>query len=177
MSAGVDVATPRLFLRKFTLADVEDFYRLGSDPEIIRYTGDPGGGFKSIEEAEAVLRSHPLADYKKHGYGRWASVDRGSGRVIGFAGLKYLEEHDEIDLGYRFIPEYWGQGLATEAARASLAYGFDELHLEQMIGLVFPENTASIRVLEKIGMERQGLSEYFGHEVLKFLARRDRPAS
>jgi RimJ/RimL family protein N-acetyltransferase len=62
---------------------------------------------------------------------------------------------DEVDLGYRFLPQYWGRGLATEASVVCLAYGFDVLGLERIIGITMPENLASMRVLEKVGMERQ----------------------
>jgi RimJ/RimL family protein N-acetyltransferase len=72
---------------------------------------------------------------------------------IGWAGLAYLPEFDEIDIGYRFLPEYWGSGFATEAAHAVLTYGFDHYKIEKIIAIAVKENKASIRVMEKIGME------------------------
>jgi [ribosomal protein S5]-alanine N-acetyltransferase len=102
----IPLETERLLLREFTDADVEAFFELGHNPLITRYTADPG--FTSLDGALASLRERPLADYQKHGYGRWAVVLKSSGQVIGFAGLKYLEDLQAVDIGYRFLPEHWG---------------------------------------------------------------------
>ena len=79
-----------------------------------------------------------------------------------FLWLKYLPELDAVDIGFRFFPEYWGQGLATEAGSACMTFGFETLHLDRIIGLVLPENKASVRVLEKIGLHRTGTISYDG---------------
>src|SRR5579871_6165650 len=110
--------TERLILREFLTADVEDFFRLVIDPDVTRYTGD---SCKTLEEAGTGLQDRVLGAYQKHGYGRWAVVFKPTGKIIGFAGLKYLEDIGEVDLGYRFFKEYWGRGLATEASRAVLS--------------------------------------------------------
>ena len=81
-------------------------------------------GTTSVEHARESLRDRPIADYRKHGFGRLACIDLASGRLIGFAGLKYLEDLGEVDLGYRLLPDFWGRGLATEAAQAVLDHGF-----------------------------------------------------
>lgn len=151
--------TSRLILREFDEADVEAFYLLGSDPSIIRYTGDPGGGLKSLEHAMETMRTRPLADYREHGFGRWACVLKETGSIIGFAGLKWLPESGEVDIGYRFLPAYWGLGLATESGKAIIEYGFGTLGLKQITGLVDPENIASARVLEKLDMIRDGVTK------------------
>ena len=175
MAGKTILETERLLLREFDEDDAAAFYPLGSDPAIIRYTGDPGGGLKSVEHALEVLRSRPLADYRKHGFGRWACVHKASGRLIGFAGLKYLDELGEVDLGYRFLPAYWGAGLATEASRACVNHGFTRLRLGRILGLVDPANAASVRVLEKCGMTFVGMMEFLGHSVARYQI--DAPAS
>jgi ribosomal-protein-alanine N-acetyltransferase len=86
-----------------------------------------------IQEARKGLEERPLQDYRKHGYGRWAAVYKPTGEVNGFAGLKYLDDLNEVDLGYRFFKEHWGKGLATEASRAVVAYGFDVLRRRRII--------------------------------------------
>jgi RimJ/RimL family protein N-acetyltransferase len=91
--------------------------------------------------------------------------------VIGFCGLKYLEDLNAVDVGYRFLPEYWGRGLATEACLASVTFGFEVLKLDRIIGLVLPDNVASIRVLEKVGMRSAGEVTYDGHRVLRYSIR------
>src|SRR5262249_22508809 len=153
----------RLLLREFDESDVAAFLPLGSDPAIIRYTGDPG--FTDIEHAREILRTRPMADYAKYGFGRWACVEKASDAVIRFAGLKYLDDVGEVDLGYRLLPAFWGRGLATEASRAILDYGFGRLHLQQIIGLVELTNVASVRVLEKLGMAFVGVIDYRGSRV------------
>src|SRR5262245_31879053 len=119
------VETERLLLREFVEGDVYAYYLLGSDPAVIRYTG--AQALNSLEHALEVLRANPLADYQEHGFGRWACVLKSNREVIGFAGLKRLVDLNEVDLGYRLLPAYWGQGLATEAGRAALDYGFGTL--------------------------------------------------
>jgi RimJ/RimL family protein N-acetyltransferase len=169
MAGKLILETERLFLREFDEGDAAPFYLLGSDPAVLRYTGDPGGGLRSIEHALEVLRSRSIADYRNYEYGRWACVLKANGEVIGFAGLKYLADVQEVDIGYRLLPAYWGQGLATEASRAVLDYGRTRLGLERIIGLVDPENVASVRVLEKLGLMSAGQIEYQGKWVTKYV--------
>jgi ribosomal-protein-alanine N-acetyltransferase len=168
MGAEAILETERLTIREFDERDLPTFFVLGSDPEIIRYTGDPGGGFRNLDDAREVLYTRTLADYRRHGYGRWACVDKTTGEVIGFAGLKYLPDRDEVDLGYRFLPSHWGAGLATEAGRAVVADGFERLGLHRIIGLVLPENTASVRVLEKLGFLYEETIDDSGLEVKQY---------
>ena len=93
--------------------------------------------------------------------------------MVGFCGLKYLTDLKEVDVGYRFLPEYWGRGLATEACAASLEFGFNTLGLDQIIGLVLPGNAASSRVLEKVGMQADGDFLYDEFRVLRYFKRRE----
>ena len=154
--------TNRLLLREFVIEDVDDFFRMISDPDVTRFTGDGG---KTLEEARAGMQERLFRDYEVHGYGRWAVVEKLTGKVIGFAGLKYLDDVNEVDLGYRFFKEHWGRGLATEASQAVLAYGVETLQLQRIIGIADVENKASIRVLEKIGFQFERFTTYQGHAV------------
>lgn len=113
-------------------------------------------------------------DWKDSGYGRWATIYKPEGRIIGFARLKYLHDLQEVDLGYRFLPEYWGLGLATEASVACLRYGFEVLNLERIIEMTVPENAASMRVLEKVGMLRGEPFLYEGEPAEHFALSRSR---
>lgn len=154
--------TDRLLLREFVMDDAEAFFRMISDPDVTRYTGDGG---KTLEEAKKGLEERLFRDYRKYGYGRWAAVYKATGNVIGFAGLKYLDDVNEVDLGYRFFKEHWGKGLATEAAKAVLGYGVVVLRLQRIIGIADIENKASIRVLEKVGFQFERCTTYGGHDV------------
>jgi len=139
--------TGRLVLREMTSDDAEHAFRLNSDPEVVRHTGD--GPFASVEAAREFLAAYQ--DYKLHGFGRWAVVRRSDSVWLGWCGLK-RHANGDVDLGYRLLREYWGQGYATEAGRACLQLGFGRFELETIIGRVARENIASVRVLEKLGM-------------------------
>lgn len=151
------IETERLFLRKITLDDKENMFRLHSDPDVQKYTGEPV--VESIEEIENAIQTR-INDYEKYGYGRWATVLKNGMQFVGWAGLAYLPEFDEIDLGYRFLPEHWGTGIATEASQAILTYGFGELKLKKIIAIAMKENKASIKVMEKVGMKFDKFAPY-----------------
>ncbi len=156
-----------------TIDDAPAFFALNSHPDVMRLTGEPP--LQSEDEARKAIADYP--DFDKVGYGRWGCVLKETQSVIGFCGLKYLDDLKEVDIGYRFLPEYWGQGLATEACVATMAFGFDVLNLERIIGLVLPENTASIRVLQKLGMRHDSEFRYDGMIVHRYtIASDDRPA-
>jgi len=141
-------STQRLILKKFSAADAQGFYELNLDPEAIRYTGDVP--FLSIAEAEDFILSYD--HYERHGYGRWSVFLKDDNKYIGFCGLNYSQKKMEVDVGFRFMRVHWGKGYATEAARASLQYGFNEYSLDRIVGRAMKENAASLRVLEKLGM-------------------------
>lgn len=159
--------TERLRLREFVEEDVAVYYALGSDAAVTRYTG--AGRLESLEQALQVLRENPLSDYREHGFGRWACVLKATGAIIGFAGLKHLDDLGEVDVACWLLPAYWGAGLATEAGGAVLNYGFERLHLERVIGLVDPENVRSVRMLEKLGMRRIEETQHHGEATLKYV--------
>ena len=137
-------------------------YAFGSNDEVQKYTGEPK--LESPEAAKDIIRNVSLADYAKYGYGRLAVVSKAENKVIGFAGLKYLPEYDATDLGFRFLPEYWNKGIGTEASKAIVAYGFEELKLDRIIGITMKENYGSQRVLEKSGLKQYKIDEYDGDE-------------
>ncbi len=156
--------TDRMTLRAMRVSDAEDFYTLNSNPETMRYTGEPP--FESVQQAEDAITCY--RDFDEIGFGRWACILKETNRMIGFCGLKYLPELDAIDLGYRFLPQHWGRGLGTEAAKASVDFGFQKMDLQKIIGLVLADNTPSIRVLEKVGMTLDGPINYLGDDALQY---------
>jgi RimJ/RimL family protein N-acetyltransferase len=142
--------TERLILRRFTADDAEEYFPLVSDPEILRYAG--GLPVKSIDETRQMLLKLPIRDYELHGYGRMACIEKSSGRLIGFSGIKYLPGLQETDVGYRFLKDCWGKGYATEGARPLMREGIREHGLKRIIGLAESANAASTHVLEKLGL-------------------------
>ena len=163
----VILETERLFLREYVEDDAEAFFKLNSDPEVLRFV--PDKGLLNVEEARQILIDHPIADYQKYGFGRGACILKSTGEQIGFAGLKYLEELGEVDVAFRLMRTHWGQGLATEAALASVRFGFAELGLNRIIGLVMPENVASVRVLEKTGLHYAETVTFWGSQFSKYV--------
>ncbi len=151
------IETERLVLKEITLDDKEAMFRLHSNDEVQKYTGDPL--VASLEEMEKAIETR-IIDYEKYGYGRWATFLKNGMHFIGWAGLAYLPEFDEIDLGYRFTPEHWGKGFATEASLAILNYGFNKLELKRIIAIAMKDNKASINVMEKCGMEFDKFAPY-----------------
>ena len=162
--------TERLLLREYGEEDAEAFFKLNTDPEVLRFV--PDKALQSVEQARQILIDHPIADYRKHGFGRGACILKSTGDNIGFAGLKYLEELGEVDVAYRLMPAYWGQGLATEVALASVRYGLADLDLKRIVGLVMPDNVASVRVLEKAGLRFVETVTFWGHEFSKYIITR-----
>lgn len=146
------IETPRLILREFEIDDAPAVLEFGSHPEVSRFTGD-AGEVESLDDALRVIVETWHGDYRTHGYGRLAVVDKASDRVIGFCGLKYLSDLQMTDIGYRFLPEFWGRGLATESATAVMDHGREALQLTEIVGMVMPENVGSRRVLEKLGLK------------------------
>ena len=154
------IETDRLILRKFRLTDCEDVFEFGSDEEIQRYTGDEL--IPSVDAARKRIQDGLFVDYQKYGYGRLACIYKPDEKLIGFAGLKYLPELDETDIGFRFLQRYWGRGIATEASKELIKYGFEELGLNRIIGIAMEENIASQKVLTKIGLRQYKIGEYDG---------------
>jgi [ribosomal protein S5]-alanine N-acetyltransferase len=138
----------RLLFREFTLNDAELLYELNSDPEVTKYVHEPP---TTRENAPEILKNIILPQYERK-LGRWAVHLKYSEEFIGWAGLKYIAERDEIDLGYRFKKQYWGNGYATEAASTCISYAFEHLGLQRVIAKVHIENLASLHVIENCGM-------------------------
>ena len=151
------IETERLILREMVIDDAQDMLRLHSNHQVQKYTGEVV--ITSLEEIRNKIKEFQSRD-ENRGFGRWVTILKKGKQFVGWAGLAYLPEFDEIDLGYRFLPEYWGLGIATEASRAILTYGFDSLKLTKIIAIVMKENKVSIKVMEKVGMEFDKFAPY-----------------
>jgi len=145
--------TPRLILRQFTEADAPLIRQLNSEPGVLKYI--PEEIPESEEDARKIITDIILPQYKNN-LGRWAVHIKHNNEFIGWCGLKWLKETDEIDLGYRFMPAAWGKGYATEAALHTLNYGLQQLQLKKIIAHAHIDNIGSQKVLEKIGMQLVG---------------------
>ena len=144
------VETARLLLRPFTVDDAAAWLPLISLPEVLRFLGETPTA--SVDEARRQLLARPLHDYAAYGFGRMAVIEQSSGRLVGFSGLKYVPALDEVDVGYRFLPDCWGKGYATESAAALMGAGRREHGIGRIVGQVHPGHLASARVLVKLGL-------------------------
>jgi RimJ/RimL family protein N-acetyltransferase len=143
--------TDRLVLRHLIPEDLDALFTLYSDPEIRRYFPEGTLTYEETkEELEWFLNGHP----EHPELGLWATIHKGTGQFIGRCGLLpwTIEGEYQVEVAYMIAKEYWGQGLATEAAQAILQYGFEKLGLSRLICLMDPANLASQKVAQKIGM-------------------------
>jgi len=143
--------TERLLLRRLILADLDALFALYCDPEVRRYFPEGTLTYEETkEELEWFLNGHP----KHPELGLWATIYKPTGSFIGRCGLLpwTIEGQSEVEVAYLLDKAYWGQGLATEAARAIIDYGFEQLHLTRIICLMDPAHQASRNVAEKVGL-------------------------
>ncbi|MEO9594126.1 GNAT family N-acetyltransferase, partial [Rhodopirellula bahusiensis] len=157
--------TERLVHRAFTVDDAELAFELNSNPDVLRYTGD--SPLNSAAQARQFIADYP--DFREFGYGRWACVLKETQTVVGFCGPKYLPNLDVVDIGYHFLPDHWGRGIATEACTACLKFCLEVIGMRQIVAFVIPENIASIRVLEKSGMTYDCDFNYDGIATHRFV--------
>jgi ribosomal-protein-alanine N-acetyltransferase len=145
--------TERLQLREFTPEDAGFALRQLNEPSFIENIADRG--VRDLEQARTYLLNGPMADYEHHGFGLWAVVEKASDRIIGMCGLIQRPNLAHADLGYAFLPEYFGKGFAFEACTASIAAASRDFGMPQLLAIVNPDNIASRRLLEKLGFRLQ----------------------
>lgn len=159
-----EVETARLSLRRFTHCDLPNLARIVADAEVMQFLGRVPGPLTEAE-AEAFLCSM-IAHWERHGFGRWAVLNREDSRLIGCAGLR---SHEGVaELVYLLDRPFWGAGLATEVAKACLRYGFEAHGFARIIAFARPANAASRRVLEKSGLRYEGDVEAYGVRVVQY---------
>jgi ribosomal-protein-alanine N-acetyltransferase len=163
--SGLPLRTARLLLRPLEAADLDAVRLVFEDERVSRFIGD---GRLWDEAAVASWLGRARDHLAAHGFGSLAVVEAATGRTIGEAGLILLEGGPEVELTYTFARDAWGDGYATEAAHAVLAWGFQPVGLERIVAVVHPQNVASQRVLEKLGMRAEGAAVHYGVELLKF---------
>ena len=162
------IETDRLRLRLFRPEDLDPLASMFSDPEVMRYVADGKPAGRDV--AEKALTS-VIDHWRRLGFGRWAAEDKETRQFVGFGGLRSLFGMPEVV--YHFAPTHWGKGLATELAQASLRYGFEEHRFESIVAIAKPENAASIRVMEKVGMHYEMHTSYYDIDVVQYKLARD----
>jgi len=161
--AAVPFLTARLRLRALREEDFENLWRLYTDPRVAAFIGA-----HTREEVQAELRFE-IAHQAQYGWALWGLEERSTGRFLGDCGLRPLEMRGpEVELGYDLHPDVWGRGLATEAARATVALALGTLGLDRVVAVVKPSHVASQRVLENAGLTHTGEREAYGERLLLY---------
>ena len=145
-------------MRPIQASDLDSLAAIWADPEVTRFLPSRGVPL-SRERVEETLASF-IEHWKQCSYGVWATVE-GSSSMIGYCGLRYLQELDEVEILYGLAKAYWGQGIATQAVQAAIAYGCDVVKLDRIIAMALSDNHASIRVIEKAGLHYEKQLQMF----------------
>jgi RimJ/RimL family protein N-acetyltransferase len=164
------INTTRLSLRPFQEKDAETLYRIYQTEGVLRYF--PNTVPPPLEKLQRFIHNQQV-HWEKFGYGNWGILPECEAEIIGWAGLQFLPELNETEVGFLLDLPFWGKGYATEAARASLMFGFNRFKLDHIIALVHPENLASMRVIDKCGMVYQETLALWGIQLRRY--RIDRP--
>ena len=154
-----EVTTDRLRLRPLGVEDLDEYAGIMAEPEVGKWF--PKGAGYTRKDSEKSLNSI-TQHWAKYGFGIWAVRRRDSPTLLGRCGLNVVAEIGEVEVDFAFSKAFWGRGYGMESARAALSYGFQTLSREMIIGLAKPDNTASRRVLEKIGMRLVGNVQLWG---------------
>lgn len=160
--------TDRIAFREWSDDDLDAFQAICSDPRVMRYVGD--GKTWSTERTGKFI--HAAAEmFRQYGYCQWPLIYKADRKLIGYCG--FVNAEAAVEIGWRLVPEYWGQGLATEAAGAALRHGIATLGFRRVIASVQAANVASIRVIEKLGMTLVESVDRAGRKVNVYAATSD----
>jgi [ribosomal protein S5]-alanine N-acetyltransferase len=154
-------------MRPIQVSDLDVLAAIWVDPEVTRFLPSQGVPI-SRENTEKALQSF-VEHWQQRGYGIWAIVENTSSfEMIGYCGLRYLDELDAVEVLYGLARGYWRRGIATQAAKASIFYGFNVANLDRLIGMAIPDNQASRKVMENAGLRYEKQVHMFNLDVLYY---------
>jgi RimJ/RimL family protein N-acetyltransferase len=161
--------TERLTLRHLCEDDAAFILALLNEPSFLQFIGDKG--VRTLEDARNYILNGPMDMYARLGFGLYLVELKDSKLPLGMCGLIKRNTLEDVDIGFAFLPEYWGQGYAYEAAAAVMAYGKDDLGLNRIVAITSPDNQASGRLLEKLGLRFEQMIRLSkdGEEVRLFM--------
>jgi ribosomal-protein-alanine N-acetyltransferase len=162
-----EIETARLLLRQYTLNDLDDLTLILSNPEVMKYSPKGPIPKEKVKQVTQEILKFFITHWEQHGFGVWAVVDKAS-QLIGHCGLNFLPNSPEVEVLYRFDQSYWNQGIATEATKASLRYGFEEVKLDYIVAITAPEHLASRRVMEKAGLKYEKDAHFYNLDVVYY---------
>ena len=147
-----EIETKRLFFKQLTSFESVSFFEIVGDPEVMKFW--IGGADNNIEESEKriiEINNH----WEKHGFGDWGIFEKQSETLIGFAGLHYIQNMDDVNIGYAFKKSEWGKGFAYETCQFIINHAFNSLKLKKVAAVIWPQNKVSIKLIEKCGFQFQ----------------------
>lgn len=157
--------TERLILEPWSSTDWQEFRPIATDPEVMRYIT---GGIPWSDEQIQNFVYRQMTLYAERGFCRWKLIEASTGDLIGFCGPGMWRDAPDPEIGWWLARSRWGQGLATEAARAALADAFERVHLERLISVAMPGNTASIGIMKKLGLTFEAEFESEGVKLVRY---------
>jgi [ribosomal protein S5]-alanine N-acetyltransferase len=161
------IETGRLVLREFTEGDAAFVLRLLNEPSFLRYIGDRG--VRDLDDARRYIADGPVAGYARYGHGLMRVDRKADGATVGMCGVLKRDALPDPDIGFSFLPEYWSQGYALEAAQAALAHARATLALGRIVAITTVDNAPSMRLLEKLGFRFERMIG-MGDEELRLFA-------
>ncbi len=161
-----ELSTDKLILRAYLPEDADDLLLMWKDPDLSQYFP---ASLKELDYSGIQAQIAKLANlWQTRGYSQWGIFNKSENRLIGYCGLQMLDKTDDVELYYGLTRSFWGQGLATEATRSAVRYSFEKLDLPRLTALTFHQNTASQKVLQKLGFKFGGNRNFYQTEVLYF---------
>jgi RimJ/RimL family protein N-acetyltransferase len=160
------IETERLLLRMYRPEELETIYQMLSDKNVTRFYPP---GFTITREVVLASMPRRLEVWRERGFAQLGVFEKETGNLVGYCGLQPFDKTPEIEIYYGYFKDAWGKGYATEAARAMLRFGFEETTLDKIVAGTHPDNFASQKVLEKIGLEKQeGLRRFYNIDSVYF---------
>lgn len=169
-ASALNLETPRLLLRQWSGADINEYAAICSNPEVMHYL--TGKVFTRMEAWRHL--AYLIGHWQLRGFGHWAVEEKSTGKLIGRLGFFEPEDYPGFEIGWTFARSAWGRGYAIEGARCALAHAFMDMDREHVISLIVPDNQPSIRVAERLGEQLEGALQVMGVDLLKYGISRER---
>ena len=168
-----EIETARLRLRQYTLNDLDKLTQILSNPEVMKYS--PRGAIPQdkVRQVTQEILEFFITHWEQHGFGVWAVIYKQINQLIGHCGLNFLPNSPEVEVLYRFDQSYWNYGIATEATKASLRYGFEQVKLDRIVAITVPEHLPSRRVMEKAGLKYERDAHFYNLDVVYYAVSRE----
>lgn len=168
-----EIETARLRLRPYRMDDLDRLTVILSNPEVMKYSqlgAIPKGKEKQVTRD---ILEYFIKHWDKYGFGVWAAIEKASGKLIGHCGLNCLSNIPQIEVIYRLDQRFWNQGIATEATKSCLQYGFESVKLYKIIAIAPPKHIASRRVMEKAGLKYEKNARFYNSNVVYYSIHRE----